>query len=58
MFYKFDGEKWWNAQVIALPSGEILSPENKQNLDGWKWHDEPPQDYLDWLETQQNHINT
>jgi len=53
MFYKFDRQQWWSAQVIALPSGEIISPENRKNLDGWEWHDQAPQEYLDWLATQE-----
>lgn len=31
----------------------ILTEDNKQELNGWEWYDTPPQEYLDWLETQE-----
>jgi hypothetical protein len=52
MFYKKYGKQWWSAQVIALPSGEIISPENKKNIDGWEWHDEPPKEYVEWTNNE------
>jgi uncharacterized membrane protein HdeD (DUF308 family) len=27
-----------------------LNAENKQEKDGWQWHDEPPQEFIDWQE--------
>jgi hypothetical protein len=58
MFYKKDENgKWWEAMKIALPSGEILSTENKKSLDGWEWHDEPPQEYVEWLSDQDDISN-
>ncbi len=59
MFYKKSGENWLNGIKIALPNGIEITEENRsEHTDtlsefGWIWHDEPPQDYLDWLEEQQ-----
>ena len=50
MFYKLDNDgKWWDATVVHLPNGVILSPENKISVDGWSWLDEPP---IGWIEQQ------
>lgn len=60
MFYKKSGENWLNGIKIALPSGVEITEENKdehQNVlseYGWEWHDNPPHEYLDWVEEQQN----
>lgn len=50
MFYKLDdNSKWWDATIVHLPNGVILSPENKISVDGWEWLDEPP---IGWIEQQ------
>jgi hypothetical protein len=49
MFYKKENGKWLTGLIIELPK---LTKENKDSLNGWKWHDEPPQEYLDWKEQQ------
>jgi hypothetical protein len=45
MFYKFENGKWEYGYTVCLPSGEILTEENKINSDGWVWHDEQPIDF-------------
>lgn len=53
MFYKKDDSgKWWDATTVHLPSGDVLAPKNKKSLDGWFWSDNPPQEYLEWEEEQ------
>ena len=42
MFYKYDNGEWQYGLTVCLPSGEILSEENKINSDGWEWMNEPP----------------
>lgn len=54
MFYKHEPGGWMSCSVVKLPTGEILNEENKISLDGWEWHDEPPQEYIDWQESQIN----
>lgn len=56
MFYKKEEDSsWLVGKVIKIgTSGEILDENNKENEYGWEWHDEPPQEYLDWLEEQNN----
>jgi hypothetical protein len=45
MFYKFENNKWEYGYTVCLPSGEILTEENKINSDGWEWHDNPPENF-------------
>lgn len=60
MFYKKSGENWLNGIRIALPNGieitEVNKDEHEDTLSeyGWAWHDTPPQEYLDWLDEQEN----
>lgn len=56
MFYKKEEDSsWLIGKVIKIgTSGEILDENNKENEYGWEWYDEPPQEYLDWLEEQNN----
>lgn len=55
MFYKKENENWLIGKVIKIgTSGEILDENNKENEYGWSWHDTPPQEYLDWLDEQEN----
>jgi hypothetical protein len=50
MFYKYwkESDTWTAGNQIGLPSGEMLDESNKQELDGWKWHDTPSIEYLEW----------
>ena len=50
MFYKYweEAETWTAGNEIGLPNGEILTKDNKKEVDGWKWHDTPPAEYLQW----------
>jgi hypothetical protein len=54
MFYKYNSEnnEWYTGLEIHCPGGVILSVENQIPHDGWQWHDEPPQEYLEWIENQ------
>ena len=45
MFYKKINDEWYYGAIVCLPSGEILSIDNKINSDGWEWKDEPPLDF-------------
>jgi hypothetical protein len=50
MFYKFNTEtqEWYFGNEVHFPDGTKLNAENKQEKDGWQWHDEPPQEFIDW----------
>jgi hypothetical protein len=52
MFYKKENNNWYTGKKIHLPSGEVLTEDNKIKVDGWEWHDEPPQEYIEWLNKQ------
>lgn len=45
MFYKKENDNWLRGLNIHLPSGVVLSSNNKKDIDGWKWYDEPPIEY-------------
>lgn len=45
MFYKKENDNWLRGLNIHLPSGVVLSPNNKKDIDGWKWYDETPIEY-------------
>jgi hypothetical protein len=50
MFYKHNPDGTASdGMVIGVPTPDgvvILSPENIQEIDGWEWHESPPQ----WFE--------
>lgn len=53
MYYKIEEDGYWNVgNRIDFPDGTTLNSENRLSKDGWEWYDEPPQEYLDWLDTQ------
>lgn len=52
-FYKKDGELFFKVKVVALPNGETLDENNRENDYGWIWHDTPPIEYLEWKEKQE-----
>ena len=56
MFYKYieEFEEWHSGNKISFPDGTTLSVDNKGQKDGWFWSDEPPIEYTEWLQTQQN----
>ena len=54
MFYKFENGKWEYGYTVCLPSGEILSVDNKVNLNGWVWYDEQPIDFYVTNVTNEN----
>lgn len=54
MFYKKENDNWFVGVEITLPTDpvNILTKSNRENEYGWEWHDEPPQEYLDWHNEQ------
>ena len=56
-FYKKIGEDWFESSKVSN-ANYTLDENNKQEIDGWQWHDEPPQEYLDWLEEQEQDERT
>ena len=55
MYYKKDDKGiWWEATTVHLPSGDVLTPENKLNLDGWEWLEEEPLEFTEWKLEQED----
>ena len=54
-FYKFDGENWLYAPNFVYAKDYILEKDgNREEVDGWKWYDTPPQEYLIWKFNNEN----
>lgn len=55
MFYKYEenNNKWVKGNKITLPTGEIISEDNKKEIGGWKWYDSEPQEYIDWKDSKE-----
>lgn len=59
MFYKENNNNWIVASKVLFPNNVEVTEENKdEHKDllieyGWEWHDNPPQEYLDWLQEQE-----
>ena len=48
-FYKFDGENWLYAPNFVCAKDYVLEKDgNREEVDGWKWYDTPPKEYLIW----------
>jgi hypothetical protein len=57
-FYKQTETEWWYAPNFVYHRDYTLDRNNnRESNDGWVWYDEAPQEYLDWLETQQTELN-
>jgi len=54
MWYKKENEKWLVGKSVLLPDNTLLQDIHDVEMYGWIWHDNPPQEYLDWLEEQEN----
>lgn len=55
MFYKKEENNWFVGVEITLPTDHvnILTESNRVNDHGWEWFDTPPQEYLEWLDSQE-----
>jgi hypothetical protein len=52
MYYKFLYEEWLTGNEVFYPDGKVLNSENKENYDGWEWHDVAPVEYTKWLNNE------
>ena len=53
MYYKKEEDGNWNVgNRIDFPDGTTLNSENRLSKQSWVWYDESPQEYLDWLDIQ------
>jgi hypothetical protein len=54
MFYKIEEDgNWVTGNKIYFPDGIVLSIDNKIEKDGWIWYDNPSQEYIEWLNIQE-----
>ena len=50
MYYKFLYEEWLTGHEVFYPDGKVLNSENKEDYDGWVWHDVAPIEYTKWIQ--------
>ena len=56
LYKKLEDNSWLKADLeVFLNNNEIITKEN-QNY-GWKWYDEPPLEYLEWVDNEEKNIN-
>jgi len=55
MFYIYNEEndEWNSAGRVGFSDGTIITKDNKIEKNGWFWSDEPPKEYTEWLESQE-----
>ena len=59
MLYRKDNQGNWTVGIkIILPTNEELNENNTVNSYGWEWLSTPPQEYIDWLESQEEFFNS
>lgn len=59
MWYKKEENgNWLVASQVKTPyNGELILLDNsntEMELNGWKWHEEEPEEYTEWLNNQDN----
>lgn len=53
MFYKEEENSWIVGVEVSIPNVGRFTEENKEDIPlPWFWSDEPPKEYLDWINNQ------
>jgi hypothetical protein len=48
-FYKLDNDEWFFAPNFVYAKDYTLEKDgNRDAIDGWKWQDQAPQEYIIW----------
>lgn len=57
-FYKLEENgSWLFAPNFVYAKDYILEKDsNREEVDGWKWYDTPPQEYLIWKFNKENEV--
>ena len=57
IYKKYDDGTWGNYIRVVFPDGQVMDENNHDfTRDGFFWSDEPPTEYLEWLEIQENNL--
>ena len=58
-FYKLDENgSWLFAPNFVYAKDYVLEKDsNREEVDGWKWYDTPPQEYLIWKFNNENEVH-
>lgn len=59
MWYKLEENgNWLKASTVVVPyKGELITLNNdneEMEIMGWKWYEVDPDEYIEWLENQEN----
>ena len=49
VYFEYEDGTWEVGNEVHFPNGVKLNPSNKGSKDGWTWHDNPPQQFINWL---------
>lgn len=57
MFYKKElNGNWVYGSMVLFPDGTELNENNKISIEGWEWSNEPPAEFIEWQESQEQEI--
>ena len=56
--YRIDENGQWNTYTkVVFPDGQVMDENNHDfERDGFFWSEEPPTEYTEWLESQENNL--
>ena len=53
IYKKYEDGSWGNYEKVIFPDGQVMDETNHDfERDGFFWREEPPEEYLQWLEIQ------
>ena len=57
-FYKLDENGSWlfAPKFVQAKDYRLEKDGNREEIDGWKWYDTPPQEYLIWKFNKENEV--
>ena len=53
-YYNTEFHNYETGNKVSFPNGTVISKDNKIEHDSWFWSDEPPTEYTEWLNEQEN----
>jgi hypothetical protein len=53
IYRKDDNGEWGNYSKVIFPDGQVMDEDSHDfDRDGFFWSDEPPLEYVEWLDAQ------
>jgi hypothetical protein len=55
IYKKYEDGTWGNYTMVLFPDGQVMDEDNHDfERNGFFWSDEPPQEYLEYIENNTN----